>query len=153
MAMSNPSGGGPSRRRRRGKQSGVMSEINVTPLVDVMLVLLVIFMITAPLLNNGVPIQLPESAANPLPTDVKPVEVSIDPQGIVYIGDEPISDAALRVRFMELAELQRQPGAEGINLRGDTALQYGRMMQVMGEMNAAGITKIGLVTTGSSTGQ
>ena len=150
MAMGGPTSSGSSRRRRRGKQRGVMSEINVTPLVDVMLVLLIIFMVTAPLLNNGVPIELPESAANPLPSDAKPVEVSIDTQGIVYIGEEPISDADLRVRFMELAELQREPGAEGINLRGDTGLQYGRMMQVMGEMNAAGITKIGLVTTGSS---
>ena len=150
MAMGGPTSSGSSRRRRRGKSRGVMSEINVTPLVDVMLVLLIIFMVTAPLLNNGVPIELPESAANPLPSDAKPVEVSIDTRGIVYIGEEPISDADLRVRFMELAELQREPGAEGINLRGDTGLQYGRMMQVMGEMNAAGITKIGLVTTGSS---
>jgi biopolymer transport protein TolR len=153
MAMGGPSFGGSSRRRRRGKSRGVMSEINVTPLVDVMLVLLIIFMVTAPLLNHGVPIELPESAANPLPSDAKPVEVSINPKGIVYIGEDAVSDADLRVRFMELAELQRQPGAEGINLRGDTGLQYGRMMQVMGEMNAAGITKIGLVTTGSSTGK
>ena len=150
MAMGGPTSSGSSRRRRRGRKTALMSEINVTPLVDVMLVLLIIFMVTAPLLNNGVPIELPESAANPLPSDAKPVEVSIDTQGIVYIGEEPISDADLRVRFMELAELQREPGAEGINLRGDTGLQYGRMMQVMGEMNAAGITKIGLVTTGSS---
>jgi biopolymer transport protein TolR len=150
MAMGGPSSIGSSRRRRRGRSRGVMSEINVTPLVDVMLVLLIIFMVTAPLLNNGVPIELPESAANPLPSDAKPVEVSIDPQGIVYIGEDAVSDTDLRARFMELAELQNEPGAEGINLRGDTALQYGRMMQVMGEMNAAGITKIGLVTTGSS---
>jgi biopolymer transport protein TolR len=150
MAMGGPSSSGSSRRRRRGRSRGVMSEINVTPLVDVMLVLLIIFMVTAPLLNNGVPIELPESAANPLPSDAKPVEVSIDPQGIVYIGEDAVSDTDLRARFMELAELQNEPGAEGINLRGDTALQYGRMMQVMGEMNAAGITKIGLVTTGSS---
>ena len=74
-------------------------DINVTPFIDVMLVLLIIFMVTAPLLNNGVPIELPESAANPLPSDAKPVEVSIDTQGIVYIGEEPISDADLRVRL------------------------------------------------------
>ena len=153
MAMSGPSSSGSSRRRRRGRSRPVMSEINVTPLVDVMLVLLIIFMVTAPLLNSGVPIELPDSAANPMPSDAKPIEVSIDPQGIVYIGEDAVSDADLRVRFMELAELQRERGAEGINLRGDTALQYGRMMQVMGEMNAAGITKIGLVTVGSSKGE
>ena len=153
MAMSGPSSSGSSRRRRRGRSRPVMSEINVTPLVDVMLVLLIIFMVTAPLLNSGVPIELPDSAANPMPSDGKPIEVSIDPQGIVYIGEDAVSDADLRVRFMELAELQRERGAEGINLRGDTALQYGRMMQVMGEMNAAGITKIGLVTVGSSKGE
>ena len=153
MAMSGPSSSGSSRRRRRGRSRPVMSEINVTPLVDVMLVLLIIFMVTAPLLNSGVPIELPESAARPLPSEAKPIEVSIDPQGNVYIGSEQVDDADLRLRFMELAELQRQPGAEGINLRGDTSLQYGRMMQVMGEMNAAGITKIGLVTVGSSGGQ
>ncbi len=149
MKLSSPS----AQRRGRGGGRAPVSEINVTPLVDVMLVLLIIFMVTAPMLTAGVPVELPQSAADSLPTSDEPVEISIGTDGQVYIGEEAVADADLRGRFMQLAALEVNGSPRQVNLRGDTALQYGRIMQVMGEMNAAGLRKIGLVTLGSSEGQ
>ena len=124
-----------------------MAEINVTPLVDVMLVLLIIFMVTAPLLVAGIPVKLPESRAKALEQDQKPVTLSIDDQGGVFLDETAVSDADLPQRFAELRQ-QLDPETQ-IFLRADAGLDYGRVMAVMGELNHAGFNSISLVTNGS----
>ena len=132
----------PNRNRRRGRAP--VADINVTPLVDVMLVLLVIFMVTAPLLTAGVPLDLPDSRANALPQDAEPVTLNIEKTGVVSIGDRLVTDADLPTA---LAALPRSGGqAPQGTLRADRALDYGRVMAVMGELNRAGFNRIALVT-------
>lgn len=134
------------RRRRRGARAP-MSAINVTPMVDVMLVLLVIFMVTAPLLKAGIPINLPDSRAKPLDETPHQVVIAIDRQGTVYLDDAALAPGSLPAR---LAALPR--GADGqlplVTLRADRGLDYGKVIAVMGELNHAGITRISLVTLG-----
>ena len=136
----------PKRRGRRGRAP--MAEINVTPLVDVMLVLLIIFMVTAPLLNAGVPIDLPDSNAKPLAQEPAQVNLSMSRDGRVYIDQSEVDPGTLADR---LAALPR--GTDGkpplVTLRADKTLEYGRVMGVMGELNAAGFNAISLVTNGS----
>ena len=137
----------PSRRRsRRGRAP--MAEINVTPLVDVMLVLLIIFMVTAPLLNAGVPVDLPDSNAKPLDQTPEQVTLSITPDGAVFIDAKRIDPGTLAAR---LAALPR--GSNGkpplVTLRADKGLEYGTVMGVMGELNRAGFNAISLVTNSS----
>ena len=135
------------------KQAGPMADINVTPLVDVMLVLLIIFMITAPLLASAVPIDLPESRAKPVETEEQePVQLSINADHSIYIGEEPVSEAELPARLDAIAR-ERPDGEKPrqIMLRADKGLDYGRVMRVMGELNRAGLSRIALVTTGSET--
>jgi len=136
-----PSGG-------RGGRRAPMAEINVTPLVDVMLVLLIIFMITAPLLMTGVPINLPNSRAKALEQPKKPVEISIDAQGQVFVDEQQVTSDGLPDRLAQIAA-QNTPGSEPqqIFLRADRALDYGRVMAVMGELNRAGLNKVALVST------
>jgi len=122
-----------------------MSEINVTPFVDVMLVLLIIFMVTAPLLTAGVPIELPDSRANALPQEAQQVSLSIDSQGYVYIDDTQIAVGGLPDA---LENIPRQGEGPDITLRADRSLDYGRVMAVMGELNRAGLNRISLVTNG-----
>ena len=134
--------------RKRGGRRAPMAEINVTPLVDVMLVLLIIFMITAPLLVAGVPVDLPESRAGALDQDAKPVQIALDRDGGIFIDDAPVTEAALP---QQLAAIAAQPApAEGrrIYLRADKALDYGRVMRVMGELNRAGLNRVALVSVG-----
>ncbi len=145
MAMNLAPGNG---RRTRGRAP--MSEINVTPFVDVMLVLLIIFMITAPLLVTGVPVDLPESRANALDQDQEPVQISIDQEGRIYLDDEEMSRNALATRLNEIAANQSAEDPRQIMLRGDKTLDYGLIMGVMGELNRAGLNRVSLVTTGSS---
>jgi biopolymer transport protein TolR len=121
-----------------------MAEINVTPLVDVMLVLLIIFMVTAPLLTAGVPVNLPQSKAGALKQDQEPVTISIEESGAVFIGDEQIGDGVLGERLAAIA--RRDPPQ--IFLRADQALDYGDVMQVLGELNRAGLNKVALVSVG-----
>ncbi len=137
---------------RRGGSRGraPMAEINVTPFVDVMLVLLIIFMVTAPLLVAGVPVDLPESRANALEQDHEPVQISIDSAGRVFIEDEELSRGALGTRLREIAADQDPEDPRQIMLRGDKTLDYGLIMGVMGELNRAGLNRVSLVTTGSS---
>jgi biopolymer transport protein TolR len=142
MAMNLPSG----RRGRAGASRAPMAEINVTPLVDVMLVLLIIFMVTAPLLVAGVPVKLPQSRAKALDQDSKPVTLSIDGKGQVFLDEAPVTDVDLPQRFAELRE--RLDPETQIFLRADASLDYGRVMRVMGELNRAGLNKVALVTTG-----
>ncbi|MEH6757912.1 MAG: protein TolR [Parasphingorhabdus sp.] len=145
MAMNLAPGNG---RRKRGRAP--MAEINVTPFVDVMLVLLIIFMVTAPLLVTGVPVDLPESRANALEQDQEPVQISIDQQGVIYLDDEEMSRDGLAARLDEIAKNQNAEDPRQIMLRGDKTLDYGLMMGVMGELNRAGLNRVSLVTTGSS---
>jgi len=143
MGMNMPS-------NRRGGRRAPMAVINVTPFVDVMLVLLIIFMVTAPLLVTGVPVRLPESRASALNQDQRPTIISIDPEGTVFVDDDPVSDDALPDRLNSLrAGLDDE---EQIFLRADAALDYGRVMRVMGELNRAGLDRVALVTTGLGMG-
>ena len=127
-----------------------MAEINVTPLVDVMLVLLIIFMVTAPLLVSGVPVELPESRANALDQKAEPVEISIDRDGATFIDGTEVPPGELAARLEEIAAAQNADDPKQIMLRGDRQINYGQMMRVMGELNRAGLNSVSLVTTGSS---
>ena len=145
MAMS--LGSSSSRRRRGGSRRAPMAEINVTPFVDVMLVLLIIFMVTAPLLNSGVPLDLPDSRANAMDNEAQSITISLDAQGNAFIDDTPVPAGG----FAEALEGIDQ-SAEGpdVVLRADRALDYGRVMAIMGELNRAGLNRISLVTGRSS---
>ena len=120
-----------------------MSEINVTPFVDVMLVLLIVFMVAAPLLTIGVPVDLPQSQARPLPEDSKPLAVSIDRDGNIYLQDAKVGFDELVPRLTAIAQNKMD---NRIYVRADHSISYGRVMEVMGAMNAAGFTKVALVT-------
>ena len=137
--------GSSQRGRRRGRGRAPMAEINVTPLVDVMLVLLIIFMVTAPLLSAGVPIDLPDSQAKPLDQTPSQIELSIATDGTVYLDKAVVAPGTLG------AVLQQVPrGADGkpplVTLRADKSLEYGKVMGAMGELNRAGFNSISLVT-------
>jgi biopolymer transport protein TolR len=138
---------GPGRRGRRTP----MAEINVTPMVDVMLVLLIIFMVTAPLLTAGVQVDLPESKAAALEQNNEPVTITIDPGGAIYLDDRQIPAEALAPRLRQIASRSSERGGPRIFLRADQGLDYGRVMAVMGELNAAGLRRIALV--GNPTGE
>ncbi len=133
---------GSHRRARRSP----MAEINVTPFVDVMLVLLIIFMVTAPLLVAGVPVDLPDSKAGALDQEQKPVQISLDPSGALFIDDAPVAPEELGIRLAQIAAGSRDEGGPRIFLRADRGLDYGVVMGVMGEINAAGLRKVALVS-------
>lgn len=141
MAMNLPS------QRSHGRRAP-MAEINVTPLVDVMLVLLIIFMVTAPLLTQGVPVNLPDSRAKPLDQDKEPTEISLDEAGRIFLAKEEVSADALPARLAALAASARGGEVPQVYLRADRGLDYGRVMRVMGELNAAGLNRVALVTVG-----
>ena len=128
--------------RRRGHNP--MSEINVTPMVDVMLVLLVIFMVTAPLLTVGVNVDLPKSKASVIAGQDEPLAVSVDEQGRVFLQDTELDLIALAPRLIAITG--NNPEVR-IFIRGDKAIDYGRVMEVMGAINAAGFKKVALVTS------
>ena len=135
--------------RRKGKRTrrAAMAEINVTPLVDVMLVLLIIFMVTVTLPAVGVPIELPESRANPVEELPDQINISVDTDGRIFLEDEPVVAGGFADA---LASVRRNDGEQPVVvLRGDTSLDYGRVMAVMGDLNRAGFTSISLVTNGS----
>ncbi|BBI19888.1 MAG: biopolymer transporter ExbD [Pseudomonadota bacterium] len=144
MGLASTRGGG---RRGRGSRRRPMSEINVTPFVDVMLVLLIIFMVTAPLLTAGVPIDLPDSRAAQLPSDQQQVTISIDQAGYVYIDDAAVELGGLP---QALESIPRSGEGPDITLRADRALDYGRVMAVMGELNRAGLNRISLITNSAA---
>lgn len=150
MAMNTSSGRSGGRGRRRGVRRAPMADINVTPFVDVMLVLLIIFMVTAPLLVTGVPVELPESRANALEQPQEPIEISIDQSGTTFIDGTQVAPSELPARLEEIAGAQDAAKPRQIMLRGDTSISYGQMMRVMGELNRAGLNSVSLVTTGSS---
>src|SRR3712207_5285497 len=112
---------------RRGRRTP-MAEINVTPMVDVMLVLLIIFMVTAPLLVAGVPVDLPDSKAKALDQEAKPVQISLDPSGSIFIDDAQVPLEQLGERLAQIAASSREQGGPRIFLRADRTLDYGRVM-------------------------
>jgi len=138
-----PVGGGGGGRRRSRRRAAPMSEINVTPFVDVMLVLLIVFMISAPLLTVGVPIDLPQTRAKNLPSDTEPLTVSVASDGRIYLQDTEITADELVPKLQAIAKAGYE---ERIFVRGDRDAEYGSMMQVMGRLNQAGFRRIGLVT-------
>ena len=136
-------GGGKGRRRRRGG-ARPMSEINITPFVDVMLVLLIIFMVAAPMLTVGVPVELPRTAAQSLPSEQEePLTVTITATGELAIQTTVVPEAELIARLQGIAA---ERTSNRIFLRADGAVPYERVMQVMGALNAGGFPSIGLVT-------
>jgi biopolymer transport protein TolR len=131
------------RRGRRGRGGGPISEINVTPLVDVMLVLLIVFMVAAPLMTMGVPVDLPQTRAQAMPVNAKPITVTVTPDGAISIEKQPVTLDGLVPLVQSLA---KEGTDERLYVRGDSTAQYGMIMQVMGALSAAGFDKIGLIT-------
>jgi len=142
MSMSVAGGSGGGRRRRR-KRNAPMSEINVTPMVDVMLVLLIVFMVAAPLLTVGIPIDLPETQAQSLQVPAEPVTLSVTLAGEIFIGDEQFT---LEQAIERVNSLVSEDSEQRIYVRGDASADYGAIMRVMGALSAAGHSRIGLVT-------
>jgi biopolymer transport protein TolR len=135
------SGGG---RRGRGRgRSRIMSEINVTPLVDVMLVLLIIFMISAPLLTVGVPIDLPQSEAKALNEEREPLTISVNSKGEIFLQDTPVRLDEIVPRLIAITKAGYE---ERIYVRGDRNVNYGQVMKVMGTLSGAGFRRVALVT-------
>ena len=140
--------GAASGNGRRGRRcASVMSDINVTPFVDVMLVLLIVFMVSAPLLTVGVPIELPQSQAKALSQDNEPLTVSVNVDGKVYLQDKEIQVDDLIPKLKAISEARNGSLNDQIYVRGDTKVDYGTMMKVMGRLSAAGYHKVSLVTT------
>ena len=141
-------GGGGGRHRRRGGRgkAAVMSEINVTPFVDVMLVLLIIFMVAAPLLTVGVPLELPKTAAQAVPTEQEePLTISVQADGVISIQNEPIAEDQLIPKLMAVAA---ERASDKLFLRADGTIPYEWVVQVMGALNSGGFANIVLVTDG-----
>jgi biopolymer transport protein TolR len=139
--LSTGSARGGNRRRRRP----VMSEINVTPFVDVMLVLLIVFMVSAPLLTVGVPLDLPQSQAKALDQDREPLTISVNLEGQVFLQNSEIKVDELVAKLKAVADARGGSEAR-IYLRGDKKVDYGTMMRVMGRLSAAGFHRVALVT-------
>jgi biopolymer transport protein TolR len=132
-------------RRRRHRRRTVMSDINVTPMVDVMLVLLIIFMVSAPLLTVGVPIDLPQSKAKSLEQDKAPLTISVTREGKIYLQNTEIDEDGLIPKLEAIAQARGGTDAR-IYVRGDKDVNYGTMMKVMGRLSAAGFHRVALVT-------
>jgi biopolymer transport protein TolR len=143
MAMMAGAAGGGRRRRRRGKRGGAINEINMTPFIDVTLVLLIIFMVAAPMMTAGVPLDLPQTKAAPLNSDAKPVTLSIKATGQVFLGETELTDEAI---VGKLAEVAKQGFEERVFVRGDKKVDYGRVAQVMAIVTTAGYKRVALVT-------
>ncbi len=131
------------RRRRRAKRRGAINEINMTPFIDVMLVLLIIFMVAAPLMTVGVPLDLPQTRAAPLNVDAKPVTLSIKATGQVFLAEAELTDDTI---VPKLGEVAKQGFEERIFVRGDKKVDYGRVAQVMSLVTSAGYKRVALVT-------
>ncbi len=143
MAASTSMGSGWVSRRSRRRRATVMAEINVTPMVDVMLVLLIVFMVAAPLLTVGVPIDLPQTQAKSMEQDKEPLTLSINDKGQVYLQNTEIK---LDEIVPKLKAIARNGADERIFVRGDRKVDYGTVMRVMGRLSAAGYRRVALVT-------
>jgi biopolymer transport protein TolR len=139
--VSGSSGG----RGRRGRRA-VMSEINVTPFVDVMLVLLIVFMVSAPLLTVGVPLDLPQSQAKSLDQDREPLTISVNVRGQVFLQNSEIKVDELVTKLKAITDARGGGFDERVYVRGDKKVDYGTMMRVMGRLSAAGYHRVALVT-------
>ena len=150
MGMASGMSGSRGSKRRRSKRHMPMSEINVTPFVDVMLVLLIIFMVAAPLLTVGVPIDLPETQAKALNSETQPITISVNSDGQVYIQETeiPVEEVVAK-----LTAISKNGYEERIYVRGDRDADYGTVMQIMARISSAGFKKIGLVTLQEQTKQ
>ena len=135
--LNNPKGGGKRRTTHRPP------EINVTPLVDVMLVLLIIFMVTAPLLTVGVPVDLPKTNASPMDEKTEPLTITVDAKGILYLQETPLELEALVPRLVAITGSNPETR---IYVRGDKTISYGRVMEVMGAITSAGFKKVALLS-------
>jgi len=142
------SGGGAaaSAGKRRHRRRPVMAEINVTPMVDVMLVLLIIFMVSAPLLTVGVPIDLPQTQAKSLDQDKEPLTVSVNTEGKVFLQNSETPIQELVAKLKAVADARGNGFEERVYVRGDRKVNYGTVMQVMGRLSQAGFKKVALVT-------
>lgn len=145
MGMSAGGGGRAGGRRRRPA-----SEINVTPLVDVMLVLLIIFMVTAPMMTSGVNVDLPKTDASPVNADTKPITVSLRNDGSLYLGEDPVTPEQLVEQLK--VQSQNDPNHR-IFVRADAHIDYGRVMQVMGQITSGGFTHVALLAQQPQSGQ
>ena len=143
MGMSMASGRKGGRRRRGVPRYGAMADINMTPFIDVMLVLLIIFMVAAPLLATGVAVDLPQTKSAPLNIEQKPVSISIDEKGQIYLMDQPV---ALENLVDKLKEAAKAGADERVYVRGSKAVNYGRVAEVMSLVTSAGFKKVALVT-------
>jgi biopolymer transport protein TolR len=143
MAVGGDGAGGGRRRRRRASQMRVMNEINMTPFIDVVLVLLIIFMVAAPLMTNGIPIDLPETKAKALEGQVKPIFVSVDHAGKIYVGDTEVKLEELVARVQTLT---KNGFDDKITFQGDKAAVWGPAMKVMAELQGAGFKKFAIQT-------
>lgn len=146
MGMSMGQAGGGGRRgghRRRGRRHALVSEINVTPFVDVMLVLLIIFMVAAPMMTVGVPIDLPETQARTLNTETQPITVSVGNDGKIFLQEAEITIDEIVPRLQAIAQTGYD---ERIFVRADGAADYGSVMRVLGRINGAGFRNVGLIT-------
>ena len=146
MGMGGASGTVVDGSRRRRRRRGVMSEINVTPMVDVMLVLLIIFMVSAPLLTVGVPIDLPQSQAKSLDQDKEPLAISLNGEGKVFLQNTEIAVEDLVPKLKAISEARGGGFDERIYVRGDRKVDYGTVMKVMGRISGAGFHRVALVT-------
>ena len=139
-------GGGPSgARRRKARRHRPMAEINVTPFVDVMLVLLIIFMVAAPLLTAGVPVDLPKSEGSAIQSESEPLTLTVDPQGKIFIQEAEIPFDQLQPKLEAITQA-RKGMDEAIYVRGDKSTNYGELMRVMGRIASAGYKRLSLVT-------
>jgi len=135
--------GGSPRTKGTRRRANIVAEINVTPIVDVMLVLLIVFMITAPLLTVGVPVDLPKTNASALNEKEDPLTVTIDGKGILYLQETPLELETLVPRLVAITG--SNPEAR-IYVRGDKGISYGQVMEIMGAINSAGFTKVALIS-------
>jgi biopolymer transport protein TolR len=144
MGISVATGGqGGGRRGRRVRKHKPIADINMTPFIDVMLVLLIIFMVAAPLIATGVPIDLPQTSARPINTDQKPLTIAIDQKGQVSLMDQPVADSEIVTRLQQAA---KQGFDERVYVRGHRLVDYGKVAQVMSLITSAGFKRVALVT-------
>ena len=144
MAINPVASGRKSGRGRRGvPRYGAMADINMTPFIDVMLVLLIIFMVAAPLLTTGVSVDLPRASATALNVERKPIAVSLNEQGQLYVMDQPIADADLVAKLQAASQSDVD---QRIYLRASKAVPYGRVAEIMAAVTTAGYKKVALVT-------
>jgi biopolymer transport protein TolR len=143
MGMSMAAGRKGGRRRRGVPRYGAMADINMTPFIDIMLVLLIIFMVAAPLLATGVAVDLPQTKAGPLNIDQKPISIAINDQGQLFLMDAPVANDELIAKLQGIA---KQGFDERIYLRADKGITYGRVAEVMASLTSAGYKKVALVT-------